>query len=134
MLFKMKRFIGSLAIFLGLLVGPSANAIAAEVEYPQIIKTRYEAVDQKAGGSFVIFSEREKIFYGLDPKLFPGARFVEVTQITPMAGSTTLTFVEIRTVAGPTSDYIHLTGNVRFRISGMVLKSSNFPPGSGMTP
>jgi hypothetical protein len=26
-------------------------------------------VDQKVGGNFVIFSEREKIFYGLDPKL-----------------------------------------------------------------
>ena len=134
MFFNMKRLIGSLAIFFGLIVGPSATAVAVEIEYPQIIKTRYEAVDQKTGGSFVIFSEREKIFYGLDPKLYPGARFVEVTQITPTIGSTTLTFVEIRTVANPTSDYIHLTGNVRFRISGMLLKSSNFPPGSGMAP
>jgi hypothetical protein len=33
----------------------------------------------------------------------------------------------------PVSDYIHLTGNVRLRISGMILKPSNFPPGSGMT-
>jgi len=134
MFFNMKRLIGSLAIFFGLIVGPSATAVAVEIEYPQIIKTRYEAVDQKTGGSFVIFSEREKIFYGLDPKLYPGARFVEVTQITPTVGSTTLTFIEIRTVATPTSDYIHLTGNVRFRISGMLLKSSNFPPGSGMAP
>lgn len=113
-------------------MGPSATAVAVEIEYPQIIKTRYEAVDQKTGGSFVIFSEREKIFYGLDPKLYPGPRFVEVTQITPTIGSTTLTFVEIRTVANPTSDYIHLTGNVR--ISGMLLKSSNFPPRVGMAP
>jgi hypothetical protein len=130
----MKRFIGSLIAIFSLLLVTNATAVAVEIEYPQIIKTRYEAVDQKTGGSFVIFSEREKIFYGLDPKLFPGARFVEVTQITPTAGSTTLTFVEIRTVASPVSDYIHLTGNVRFRISGMLLKSSNFPPGSGMTP
>jgi hypothetical protein len=128
----MKLTMASLAVFLGLLAGP--GAFAAEIEYPQLIKLRYEAVDPKAGGSFVIFSEREKIFYGLDAKLFPGAAFVQVTQITPMAGSTTLTFVEIRTVASATSDYIHLTGNVRFRISGMALKSSNFPPGSGMTP
>jgi hypothetical protein len=105
----MKRRIRGLAIFLALLVGPSANAVAADIEYPQIIKTPHEAVDQKSGGSFVIFSEREKIFYGLDPKLFPGARFVEVTQITPTVGSTTLTFVEIRTVANPVSDHIHLT-------------------------
>lgn len=130
----MKRQILKLVFIVGLLVGVEPRAFALEIEYPQIIKTRYEAVDQKTGGSFVIFSEREKIFYGLDPKLFPGARFVEVTQITPTAGSTTLTFVEIRTVASPTSDYIHLTGNVRFRISGMLLKSSNFPAGMGMSP
>ena len=130
----MKWSVRALISFLGLILIAVIPATAADVEYPQIIRTRYEAVDQKAGGSFVIFSEREKIFYGLDPKLFPGARFVEVTQITPTVGSTTLTFVEIRTVASPTSDYIHLTGNVRFRISGMVLKSSNFPPGSGMAP
>jgi hypothetical protein len=130
----MKRLIEILAISLNLIILPTASASASEIEYPQVIKTRYEAVDQKTGGSFVIFSEREKIFYGLDAKLFPGARFVEVTQITPTTGSTTLTFVEIKTVASPVSDYIHLTGNVRFRISGMLLKSSNFPPGSGMTP
>src|SRR5580704_13725718 len=130
----MKYLIRTLVVFFGLTVAPSVTAVAVEIEYPQIIKTHYEAVDQKAGGSFVIFSEREKIFYGLDAKLYPGARFVEVTQITPTAGSTTLTFVEIKTVASPTSDYIHLTGNVRFRISGMILKSSNFPPGSGMAP
>jgi hypothetical protein len=114
-----------------LIVELNAPAMASEIEYAQIIKTRYEAVDQKAGGSFVIFSEREKSFYGLDAKLFPGARFVEVTQITPTSGSVTLTFVEITTVASPVSDYFHLTGNVRFRISGTILKSSNFPPGSG---
>src|SRR5450756_1093338 len=130
----MKLFIARLALIFGLVVGIKSATFAVEIEYPQVIRTRYEAVDQKTGGSFVIFSEREKIFYGLDPKLFPGARFVEVTQITPLAGSTTLTFVEIRTVANPVSDYIHLTGNVRFRISGMVLKSSNFPPGTGMNP
>jgi hypothetical protein len=130
----MKRLIESFAVLFGLIVGFSATAVAVEIEYPQFIKTRYEAVDQKTGGQFVIFSEREKIFYGLDPKLYPGARYVNVTQITPTIGSVTLTFVEIRTVANPTSDYIHLTSNVRFRISGMELKSSNFPPGSGMAP
>jgi len=130
----MKLLIKAIISFLGLLSVAVAFASAAEVEYPQIIRTRYEAVDQKTGGTFVIFSEREKIFYGLDPKLFPGARFVEVTQVTPTVGSTTLTFVEIRTVASTTSDYIHLTGNVRFRITGMTLRSSNFPAGSGTAP
>jgi hypothetical protein len=32
------------------------------------------------------------------------------------------------------SDYLYLAGNVRFRVSGMALKSSNFPTGGGMTP
>ena len=130
----MKWLVNALISFVGLFLIAAMPTAAAGIEYPQIIRTRYEAVDQKTGGTFVIFSEREKIFYGLDPKLFPGARFVEVTQITPTVGSTTLTFIEIRTVAGTTSDHIHLTGNVRFRITGMTLKSSNFPPGSGMAP
>jgi hypothetical protein len=130
----MKAPIRRLAVFFVLFVGPSITAVAVEIEYPQIIKTRYEAVDQKTGGQFVIWSEREKIFYGLDPKLYPGARFVEVTQVTPSVGSITLTYVEVRTVASQTSDYLYLTGSVRFRISGMALKSSNFPPGSGMSP
>jgi hypothetical protein len=107
---------------------------AVEIEFPQLIRTRYEAVDQKAGGQFVIWSEREKIFYGLDPKLFPAARYVEITQVTPTVGSVTLTFIEIKTISGQTPDYLHLTGNVKFRVSGMALKFSNFPPGSGMSP
>lgn len=120
--------------FLALILTGFVQVTAAGIEYPQIITTRYEAVDQKAGGHFVIWSEREKIFYGLDPKLFPGVRFVEVTQVTPTVGSITLTYVEVRTVSSPTSDYLYLTGSVRFRISGMALKSSNFPAGGGMTP
>lgn len=110
------------------------RALAVEIEYPQVIHTHYEAVDQKAGGHFVLWSEREKIFYGLDPKLFPGARYVDITQVTPTVGSITLTYVEVRTVANATSDYFYLTGNVRFRVSGMTLQSSNFPAGSGMAP
>jgi hypothetical protein len=121
-----------IACFLGALaVGP---AMAADIVYPQMIHTRYEAVDQKAGGHFVLWSEREKIFYGLDQKLFPGARYVDITQVTPTVGSVTLTYVEVRTVSSDTSDYLYLTGNVRFRVSGMSLRSSNFPAGSGMAP
>jgi len=109
----MKRLIGILTVCCGLTAGSTAAAVASQIEYPQIIKAYYEAVDQKIGDSFVIFSEREKIFYGLDAKLLPGARFIGVTQITPTAGSDTPTFVAITTVAGPVSDDIHLTGNVR---------------------
>jgi hypothetical protein len=111
-----------------------APASAGPIEYPQVIHTKYEAVDQKLGGHFILWSEREKIFYGLDQKLFPGARYVDITQVTPSVGSITLTYVEVRTVGSPTSDYLYLTGNVRFRVSGMTLRSSNFPSGGGMTP
>jgi hypothetical protein len=45
--------------------GSKNRCIRVEIQYPQVIKTRYEAVDQKTDGGFVIFSEREKIF-GLD--------------------------------------------------------------------
>jgi hypothetical protein len=113
----MKRLIRILAIFFGLIILPSASAFAAQIEYPQ---TRYEAVDQKTCDSFVIFFRAR-------------ARFVEVTHITPTVGSITPALVEIKTVANPVSDYVHLTSNVRFRNGGMLLKSSNFPPGSGMT-
>ncbi|MGY3079884.1 hypothetical protein ACVWZZ_006292 [Bradyrhizobium sp. LM6.10] len=119
----------ALVIWLG-----TQSASAGPIEYPQVIHTQYEAVDQKAGGHFVLWSERERIFYGLDQKLFPGARFVHITQVTPSVGSITLTYVEVRTVSSTSSDYLYLAGNVRFRVSGMTLKSSNFPAGGGMTP
>lgn len=109
-------------------------ACAGELEYPQIIKTRYDAIDPKVGGQFVLWSERERIFYGLDPKLFPAAEYVEVVQVTPSTGSITLTYVEVRPLNSKTSDYLYLTGNVRFRISGMVIKSSNFPASTNMAP
>ncbi len=64
-----------------------ANSHAGEIVYPQVIKTRFEAVDQKNGGQFVLWSERERIYYGLDPKLYPAARFVDPTQVTLAAGS-----------------------------------------------
>ena len=123
-----------LLLFMALLLGPSRLAHAVDIEYPQVIKVRYEALDPRAGGNFVIWSEREKIHYGLDPKLFPAARYVEVTQVTPTVGSITLTFIEVRTITGPAPDYLHMTGNVRFRVSGMTLKSSNFPTSGGMQP
>lgn len=125
---------GSVVLGFVLALCGARPAISDPIEYPQVIHTQYEAVDQKTGGHFVLWSERERIFYGLDQKLFPGARFVEITQVTPSVGSITLTYVEVRTVGSATSDYLYLTGNVRFRVSGMVLKSSNFPSGGGMTP
>ena len=109
-------------------------AFAEDIHFPQIVRAHYEATDAKVGGQFVMWSEREKVFYGLDSRLYPGARTVDVTQITPAAGSMALTYVEIKTVTGQVPEYLYLAGNVRFRISGMVLKSSNFPAGLGMAP
>lgn len=104
--------------------------LAGEIEYPQIIKTRFEATDPKAGGQFVLWSERERIFYGLDPKLFPAAQYVEVVQLTPSVGSITLTYVEVRPLNSKASDYL----NVRFRVSEMVIKASNFSADTNMVP
>jgi hypothetical protein len=57
---EMRWLVKSTIAFLSLIL--TANVVpapAAGIEYPPIIRTRYEAVDQKIGGSFVIFSERE---------------------------------------------------------------------------
>jgi hypothetical protein len=110
------------------------GASAEDLHFPLIIQTHYEATDTKLGGQFVMWSERERVFYGLDSKLYPGARTVDVTQVTPSPGSPVLTYVEIKTVSGQVPEYLYLAGIVRFRVSGMVLKSSNFPPGLGMPP
>ena len=42
-----------------------------------------EAVDQKAGGQFVLWSERENIFYGLNQKPFFPARYVHTARNRP---------------------------------------------------
>lgn len=111
-----------------------SSLAAAEIEYPQVIRTGYEAADPKIGGNFIVWPDRERIFYGRDPKHYPAACFVEVTQVAPAVGSGTLTKVERRTVNSTTSDYLYLSGNVRFGIGGRVLKTSNFPSGGGMVP
>jgi hypothetical protein len=103
------------------------RANAAEVTYPQLIHIRYEAVDQRVGGHFIVWVEREKIWYGLDPRLYPAAKAVEVTHITPAPGSPVTTIIAITRLGSATPDYFHLTGNVRFRVSGMAIKSTNVP-------
>jgi hypothetical protein len=63
--------------FLGTSWLVNGSVRAGKIEHPQPIKTRYEAADQKAGGQFVVWSERERIYYGLHPKLYPAARYVK---------------------------------------------------------
>lgn len=91
------------------------------------MKTRYEAVDSQKGGHVVIWFEREKIWYGLDTRLFPSAMFAEVIHIIPAPGSPPVTYIEVRSLNAAVSDYYHVTGNVRLRTSGMAIKSSNAP-------
>ena len=105
----------------------SAGASAQELKYPQIIRVRYEALDPRLGGSFIVWVEREKIWYGLDPKLYPAAKSVEVTHVAPTQGSVTLTIIAVTTVNSTNPDYFHLSGNVRFKVSGMTIKATNVP-------
>ncbi len=128
----MTRQLLALSLLASAVISPAAHA--EDIPFPLIIRTHYEASDQLKGGQFHLWMEREKVAYGLDPKLYPGARSVDITQVTPAPGSTTLTYIEVTTVANQTPEYIYVSGNVRFRVSGMILKSSNFPAGNGMAP
>jgi hypothetical protein len=101
-------------------------AASQELKFSQIIKIRYEAIDPYRGGQFVVWVEREKIFYGLDPKM-PAARSVDVTYITPSPGSTTIILISVIRVNSTSPDYFHLSGNTRFKISGMKIASTNLP-------
>jgi hypothetical protein len=115
--------------FLGNPIGLSRAAYAQELKFPQFILIRYEAVNIETGGQFLIWVEREKIWYGLDPRLYPAAKSVEVTHITPAPGSTALTMIAVTRIHSTIPDYFHLSGNVRFKVSGMTIKASNLPGG-----
>ena len=114
-------------VLLGSSIWPPRISRAQEVKFPQLIQIRYEAVDPQAGGQFLIWVEREKIWYGLDPRLYPPAKSVEVTHITPAPGSISLTMIAVTRINSAIPDYFHLSGNVRFKVSGMTIKSSNMP-------
>jgi hypothetical protein len=115
------------AMLLLLAIWSPSTANAQELKYPQIIKIKYEAQDPRVGGHFIIWVEREKIWYGLDSRLYPAAKSVEVTHVTPAPGSTTITMITVTSVNSGVPDHFHLSGNVRFKISGMVVTSSNIP-------
>ena len=102
------------------------SATSQEFKFPQIIKIRYEAIDPHRGGQFIVWVEREKIFYGLDPKM-PAARSVDVTYITPAPDSTTVILISVIGIDSTSPDYFHLSGNTRFKISDMKITSSNLP-------
>jgi len=104
-----------------------ASATAQQPGYPQVIKTRYEAADPKRGGNFIIWLDRERLHHGLDPRLYPAASYVEVTHVTPTPGSPIITLIEVMNLGAATPEYYHVAGIVRFKITGMVVKSKNAP-------
>jgi VanZ family protein len=113
-------------LFLLLAIYQPNRAQGQELKYPQIIHIHYEAKDPRVGGFFVVWVEREKISYGVDPKL-PAAAYVDVTHVTPAPGTTTITVLAVTSINSSTPDYYHLSGNVRFKTSGMIVTSSNVP-------
>jgi hypothetical protein len=124
---KVLKVIYGIAASLSVLIAVVAPTDAQDLKYPQIIRVRYEAQDPKIGGHFIVWVEREKIWYGLDSKLYPAAKLVEVTHVTPTPGSVTLTIIAVTSVNATTPDYFHLSGNVRFKVSGMALRTTNAP-------
>jgi hypothetical protein len=105
----------------------AADCGSAEMSYPQVLRARYEATNPKVGGNFIIWLDREKMWHGLDPRLYPPVRYVEVTHITPSPGSPIITIIELMPVNSTTPEFYHLAGIVRFRVTGLTLKSSNIP-------
>jgi len=106
---------------------PPSSLRAEDLTFPQIIKVKYEALDPRVGGQFIIWVEREKIWYGLDAKVLPAAQSVDVSHITPAPGTTTITFITVTGINSTVPDYFHLSGNIRFKVSGMRIVSSNIP-------
>lgn len=99
----------------------------AEAAYPAVLRTRYEAVDQKVGGHFIIWLEREKAHHGLDPRLYPAVRYVDVTHVTPSPGSPIISIVEVMPINSTISEFYHLAGIARFKVTGMRIVSSGVP-------
>jgi len=98
---------------------------ADDLTFPQIIRLRYEAPDQRVGGHFTIWLDRDRLFHGLDAKLYPPVKYVEVTHITPTPGSPMISLIEIMSVGSNIPEYYHVGGFVRLKVSNMVLKSTN---------
>ena len=123
---------GLRSLLLGAAVGlatelPVLDRALAEESFPQIIRTRYEAIDPKAGGNVVIWLELEKLWFGVNPRLSPPVKYVNVTYITPSPGSPPICLIELMPINASQPEYLHIAGLVRLRIIGMALKSSNVP-------
>jgi hypothetical protein len=106
-----------------LVTGLSLASASAQPVYPQVIRMKYEAAEP-AGGSFLIWLDRERIHYGLDPR-FPRVQSVEITHLTPSPGSPVLTTIEVLGLNSSIPDIFHVAGAVRLKMDGLVLKATN---------
>jgi hypothetical protein len=104
------------------------NGNAAEITYPQLIRTRYEAVDSKVGGHFIIWLDREKVYHGLDPRLYPAVKYVDVTHVTPAPGSPPITLIEVTSINSIVPEFYHIAGVVRIKVTGMTIKTTTISP------
>jgi hypothetical protein len=117
----------ALALWALCLSGLPFPAAAEDAGYPRVIHVRYEAVDPRIGGNFIIWLEREKVWHGMDPRLYPAVKYVDVTHLTPSPGSPSISIVEVTNINSTTPEFYHVVGIVRFKVSGMTIKASNVP-------
>ena len=101
----------------------ASERAGAQTGYPQVVRMRYEAAEPK-GGSFIIWLDRERVHHGLDAKLYPPVRYVEIAHLTP-PGSPSITIIEVMSVNASVPEFYHVAGPARFKMTGMVVKSSN---------
>ena len=116
------------AVALLALIAVDLNPAFAAETFPLYIRTRYEAVDPARGGHFIIWLEREKMWHGLDQRLYPAVKYVDVTHITPAQGSPPITLIEVTAINATVPEFYHIAGIVRFKVTGMTIKASDIPP------
>jgi hypothetical protein len=107
--------------------GLPRHGTAEDLTYPQLIRTRYEAVDPKIGGHFIVWLDREKMWHGLDQRLYPPVKYVDIRHVTPAAGSPPITLIELTAINSVSPEFYHVAGVVRLKVTGMVMKSTNAP-------
>lgn len=103
------------------------ESTGAEIEFPVSIHTRYEAVDPRAGGNFSIWLERERVWHGLDPRLYPPVKYVDVKSRTHAPGSPPITIIEVANINSNVPEFYQVAGLVRFKVTGMKVTSTNVP-------
>ena len=76
--------------------------------------------------SIVVIENIRRHYVGKADKLTSIVRAVK--EVGSAITSSTITTVAVTSVNGGTPDYFHLLGIVRFKVTGMAIKSTNAPP------